>query len=157
VKELDDAIDALHNGNMTPLNKIATAYNINIAGKTPEAAFKLIVNRVGPEIANAYIPGGGGEHERIANAADFDVNLPPQTLHNNAAETVKLLRSKVSALETQYKNTVGRDDFSQRFLTPQANEAFQKFANAGSGGGNGGGVTVTAPNGKTYSFKDQAS
>lgn len=150
VKVLDDAVDALNNGNVTLLNKIGTAYNINVAGKTPEAAFKLIVNRVGPEISSAYIPGGGGEKERIANQADFDVNLPPQTLHNNAAVTVQLLRSKIGALENQYKNTVGRDDFNQRFITPEAQKGLQKFAPQGSGGSS----SVTSPNaGKEIHYK----
>lgn len=153
VKALDDAVDALHNGNVTLLNRIGTAYNINVGGKTPEAAFKLIVNRVGPEIASAYIPGGGGEHERIANQEDFNVNLPPQTLHNNAAVTVELLRSKIGALENQYKNTVQRDDFAQRFITPQAQASLQKFAGKGNSGGLTVGQKVKLKNGNTVTVK----
>ena len=125
VGELYDAIDGLNNGNMAPLNKIANAYNINIAGQTPAAAFRLIVNRVGPEIAKAYIPGGGGEAERFANQQDFDPSLAPQILKNNAAETVKLLQSKIGALGFQYQQAVGRNDFQQRFITPAAQQAFR--------------------------------
>ena len=120
---------------MTALNRIGTYYNINVAGKTPEAAFQLIARRVGPEITSAYIPGAGGEGERIANEKDFDVNLPPQTLRNNAAVTVKLLRSKISSLENQYQNTVGRNDFEQRFLTPEARASLQKFGGSAPSGG----------------------
>jgi hypothetical protein len=154
IKNLDDAIDAMNNGNTTLLNKIGTAYNINVGGKTPEAAFKLIVNRVGPEISSAYIPGGGGEGERISNKEDFNVNLPPQTLHNNAAITVNMLRSKIGSLENQYKNTVGRDDFNQRFITPEARASLQKMApQGGSGGGSGPKVgDVQSHNGASYKF-----
>ena len=155
VGALDAAIDALKNGNTTLLNKIGRIYNINVAGKTPEAAFKLIVNRVGPELSSAYIPGGGGEKERIANQEDFNVDLPGQTLHNNAAVTVDLLRSKIGALENQYKNTVKRDDFAKRFITPAAQAALDRFAQKGGAGSSG--ITVTAPNGKTYTFPDQDS
>jgi hypothetical protein len=155
IKNLDDAIDALHNGNVTALNNIGKIYNMNFAGKTPEAAFQLIVHRVGPEIANAYIPGGGGQGERMADEKDFDVNLPPQTLHNNAAITVNMLRSKIGAIENRYKNIVGRDDFD-KYLTPEAKASLQKMAPQG-GGGTGGSFSVKAPNGKTYHFKDQAS
>jgi hypothetical protein len=56
---------------------------------------------------------------------------------------VKLLRSKVGSLENQYKNTVGRDDFTQRFITPEAQAAFQKF-----GGGNSGGGSLPKGNGQ---------
>jgi hypothetical protein len=138
VKVLDDAVDALNNGNLTILNKLGNSLGINVTGQTAPAAFKLIVHRVGPEIASSYIPGGGGEMERVANEKDFDENLPGQTLHNNAAITVNLLRSKIGALENQYKNTVGRDDFTQRFLTPEAQSSLQKFGggNAPGGGGN---------------------
>lgn len=134
IKNLDDAVDALHNGDMTILNKIGKAYNINVGGKTAEAAFQLIVHRVGPEIASAYIPGGGGVAERMADEKDFDVNLPPQTLHNNAAVTVNMLRSKIGALENQYKNAVGRDDFAKRFITPEAQASLQKFSPQSSSG-----------------------
>jgi len=150
VKVLDDAVEALNNGNVTALNKIGNNLGVNVTGQTPAAAFKLIVHRVGPEIASAYIPGGGGEQERFANEKDFSENLPPQTLHNNAAITVKLLRSKVGALENQYKNTVGRDDFNQRFITPEAQSAFQKFNNASTSGGGAPkiGDVKTFPNGR---------
>jgi hypothetical protein len=161
IKNLDDAIDAMNNGNTTLLNKIGTAYNINVGGKTPEAAFKLIVNRVGPEISSAYIPGGGGEGERISNKEDFNVNLPPQTLHNNAAITVNMLRSKIGSLENQYKNTVGRDDFNQRFITPEARASLQKMSPQGGGaqhapGAKAGlqeGATGTGSDGKKYVVK----
>jgi len=151
VKVLDDAVEALNNGNVTALNKIGNNLGINVTGQTAPAVFKLIVHRVGPEISSAYIPGGGGEHERFANEKDFDENLPGQTLHANAAASVKLLRSKVGSLENQYKNTVGRDDFAQRFLTPEAQSAFQKFNNAPTPGGGGApkiGDVKTFPNGR---------
>jgi hypothetical protein len=135
VKAMDDAVDALNNGDATALNKIGNAFGINVTGQTPAAAFRLIVHRVGPEIASAYIPGAGGEAERIATASDFSENLPAQTLHNNAAITAKLLRSKIAALENQYKNTVKRDDFNERFITPEARAALQKFGGGGQGGG----------------------
>lgn len=154
IKNLDDAIDALHNGDITAMNKIGKAYNMNFAGKTPEAAFQLIVHRVGPEIASAYIPGGGGQGERMADEKDFDVNLPPQTLHNNAAITVNMLRSKIGAIENRYKNIVGRDDF-EKYLTPEAKASLQKFAPQGGGnGGSGGGAGHVIKIGdKQYQYK----
>src|SRR6185437_2722272 len=126
-------------------------------GATPQATFQAIVHRIGPEITKAYISGGGGEGERFANEADFSPNLSPQQLHGNIATSVNLLRSKIGFLENQYKQTVGRDDFGQRFITPQANAAFNRLAGDQGGGGKAGAFTVSAPNGKTYHFKDQQS
>jgi hypothetical protein len=133
VKVLDDAVDALNNGNVQLLNSIGNKLGI-ATGSTPQTTFQAIVHRVGPEITTAYLPGGGGEGERIANEKDFSENLAPQQLHDNAAITVKLLRSKVGALENQYQNTVGRNDFNQRFITPEAQAAFDKFGGGNSGG-----------------------
>jgi hypothetical protein len=128
---LDQAANALNNGDLVALNALGNKIGINLTGQTAAAAFKTIVHRVGPEITTAYIKGGGGETERIANAEDFSENLPPQTLHNNAAVTVGLLRSKIGALENQYKQTVGRDDFQQRFITPAAQASFNRLGGQG--------------------------
>lgn len=134
--ELDQAVAALNNGDINALNKVANTYKIQ-TGASPQATFRTIVNRIGPEITKAYISGGGGEGERFANAQDFSPNLAPQQLHGNIAETVKLLRSKIGTLDTQYQNTVHRDDFQQRFITPAAQGAFSRLAPQQSAGGKG--------------------
>lgn len=152
---LDDAATALNNGDIQGVNRIANALGVQV-GATPKTTYDLIVHRVGPELTSAYIQGGGGEGERQANAADFSSNQAPQQIHNNVATSINLFRSKIDASENQYKNTVGRDDFEQRFITPAARAAFAKYAPS-SGSGGAGGPTVTAPNGKIYNFKDQAS
>lgn len=133
---MDEAVDAMKNGDIRLLNQIGNRLGIEV-GQTPVAAFRAIVHRVGPEITTAYVQGGGGEAERFANAKDFDPNLSPDILHNNAAITVKMLRSKIGALENQYKNTVGRDDFAQRFLTPEAKASLERFAGKGATGQQG--------------------
>lgn len=125
--ELDKAATALNNGDIQGLNSLANKLGAFV-GQNPQTTFRTIVHRVGPEITTAYVSGGGGEGERFANAEDFSEKLAPSQIHNNVAETVKLLRSKIGALENQYKQTVGRDDFQQRFITPAAQSSFNKFA-----------------------------
>lgn len=145
---LDDAATALENGDVNLLNTIANKAGAAI-GHTPATTYRTIVHRVGPEITSAYIPGAGGEHERIANADDFSENAAPGQLHSNIGISVKLLRSKVGALENQYKNTVGRDDFQQRFITPEAQSAFNRLSpKEGSAGGAG--KTSGPPPGATH-------
>lgn len=147
VKELDDSIDQLNNGSLTGLNYIANKLGV-ATGNDALTVFKTIVHRVGPEIASAYVPGGGGQAERFADEKDFSENLAPNQLHANAAVTVKLLRSKVGALENQWQNTMQRDDFQKRFISPAAQSAFDKFATKGTGALQVG-QQVTLKNGKT--------
>jgi hypothetical protein len=93
-----------------------------------------IIHRVGPELTAAYVQGGGGEGERGTTAADFDPSLGNKQLKDNAAITATLLRSKIGSIENQYKNTMGRDDFQQRFITPEAQKTLQKLSPQGGGG-----------------------
>lgn len=133
LKVLDEAVDALKNGDIKQLNRLGNALGIQV-GNEAVPAFKTIVHRVGPEITTAYVQGGGGEAERIANAQDFNENLAPGVLHNNAAITVKLLRSKIGFLENQYKTTVHRQDFADRFLTQEAKASLARFSGEQQGG-----------------------
>jgi hypothetical protein len=154
IKVLNDAIDALNNNSVPMLNAIANKLGIAI-GDTPATTFKTIVHRVGPELASAYIEGGGGEHERGTTAADFSENAAPAQLKANAAITAQLLRSKIGATEQQYKTTMRREDFQDRFLTPEAKATLAELSPAKSADGKA--ISVKAPNGKTYNFQDQAS
>lgn len=156
INVLDQAVDALKNGDIKQLNRLGNALGIQV-GNEAVPAFKTIVHRVGPEITTAYVQGGGGEMERFANAEDFDPNLAPGVLHNNAAITVNLLRSKIGALENQYKNTVKRDDFSDRFLTPDAKASLARFSGQPGQGGKTGQVQVTDPRGGVHTFPNQAA
>lgn len=134
VGALGDAIDALNNGNVQLLNKIANGYGIQ-TGETPAATFKLIVNRVGPEIAKAYMGSGGGEAERLSIEKDLSPNMSPAQLRSNVSETVDLLRSKISALENQWdqNKSSSMPSFEDRFIMPQAKAVLQKYAPQGNG------------------------
>jgi len=134
------------------INKTANAIGAQV-GETPATTYRMILHRVAPELATAYIAGGGGEGERQSIAQDFGDNLSPDQIHANSAKSVQLLRSKIGALENQYKNTVGRDDFTQRFITPEAQSALQKFAPQGGGQT----FDVTDPRGVVHHFPNQAA
>jgi hypothetical protein len=131
--ELGEAISALNNSDtgIKTLRAIGNRLGIEV-GSDKVTAFNTIVKRLGPEIAAAYIQGGGGEAERIANEKDFDPALGGQQLRSNIAITIKLLRSKIAAQEQQWNNTYRpsrpEDDFSTRFLTPGAREALAKWS-----------------------------
>jgi hypothetical protein len=130
---LADAIDALNNDNIQLLNRIATQWKIQI-GKDAPTTFKAIVNRVGPELTRAYVGTGGEQAEREINKSDFSTSMSPTQLINNIGVTVRLLRSKIGSLENQYLNTMKKDDFSARFMMPEAQRVIDRF--------NGDGTTV---------------
>ena len=126
---LNDAIDALHNGDggVKALRDIANKVGVQV-GDTPVTTLNTIIHRVGPELTAAYVQGGGGEGERGTTAADFDPSLGNKQLKDNAAITTQLLRSKIGSIENQYKNTMQRGDFQQRFITPEAQRTLDKLS-----------------------------
>jgi chemotaxis protein histidine kinase CheA len=148
---LGDSINALDNGDVRALNLIANQMGVEI-GKDPVTTFRTIVNRVGPEIAKAYVGAGGSAGERGADEKDFDANLSPKQLRSNVSMTAKLLRSKISSLENQWNQNAapGMQNFQDRFIMPEAKHQLDKWSPQG-----GGGTDVKAPNGKTYHFADQ--
>ncbi len=171
--ELGTAIDALGNSDgMNMLRALGNAIGVKVLGNDKITAAKTIIHRLAPEITAAYVQGGGGEGERVANAEDFDLSLGDKQLRSNLGETVKLLRSKIAAQEQQWNNTYKptrpEDDFSTRFLTPQAKDALQKYSPQAGGGASGGtaqhiaggpsqglqeGATGTGSDGKKYVVK----
>ena len=125
---LNDAIDALNNGNLKVLNQIANRFGIE-TGSTPAAVFKTIVHRVGPELSKAYLGAGGSAGERGADEKDFDENLPPQTLKATTGITAQLLRSKIGALENQWdeNRAPGMKSFQDQFISKEAKSQLDRL------------------------------
>lgn len=127
-----DAIGNLNNTDMKVWNRLANAVGVQV-GQTPKTTFQAIIHKLGPELAQAYIAGGGGEAERQGILKDFDPSLSPEQLRSNLSTVVNLLRPNIDTLKQQYANTVGRNDFEQRFLTPEAQKRLQQFSGQGAG------------------------
>lgn len=140
---LNDAVGALNNGNVQALNNIATQMGVQ-AGKDNVTTFNTIVNRVGPEVAKAYVGAGGSAGERGTTEKDFSSSMSPQQLKSNIGVTADLLRSKISSLENQWnQNAPAGQDFQTRFMMPGAKQALDRIA-GGAGGGAGGGKVIPA-------------
>lgn len=141
VGALGDAIDALNNGDVQALNRIANAYDVQV-GETPVTTLRTIVNRVGPELVRAYSGAAGGEEERKQVEADFDPKNSPSQLKQNVGTTVRLLRSKISSLENQWDQNKGpgMPSFQDRFIMPAADDVLGKWVPEKGGGKAGGGA-----------------
>lgn len=129
---LNDAIDALNNGDVRVLNQIGNRLGLE-TGKTPAAVFQTIVGKVGPELAQAYGEATGGE--RKGEKANFDPSLPPQTLRANAAITAKLLAGKIGSTKFQWESTMGKRTLPM--ISPEAQGVLDKLG-AGTGAAAGG-------------------
>jgi hypothetical protein len=129
--ELHEAADALKNGNVQVLNRIANSLGAQ-AGSTARTTYDAIVHKVGPELTNAYTASGGSVGERGTNEEDFSSSHSPDQIKSNIAISVKLLDSKLKALQDQYqRGTYGRGQ--QQLLTDEAKATREKLL-GGQGG-----------------------
>ena len=153
--ELGEAINALGNDNgLNMLRSLGNRLGVSVFGDDRVTVFNTIVHTLAPEITQAYVQGGGGEHERAAAADDFNASLGDRQLRGNLAETIKLLRSKIAAQEQQWNNTYRptrpQDEFSTRFLTPGAKQTLQTWGSGGGGGAAAGFTRIKASDGSLH-------
>src|ERR1035437_1461420 len=129
---LGEAIDALGNGNIKVLNKIANDLGVQ-TGNDAATTYNTIVHRLGPEITTAYVGAGGTAGDRGTNEKDFDYSLGPKQLKSNLGVTVKLFRSMNNSLENQWnQNKSGNmPGYQEHFIMPQAQQTLQKYAPEG--------------------------
>jgi hypothetical protein len=151
---LDQAVDALQNGDLKTLNSIANQWKVQTGNSAP-TVFNTIVHRVAPELAAAYVAGGGTGAERVGDENDLNASLGPTQLHDNIRTSAGLLRSKMGSLENKWNLLpygVGNEMPFSRFITPDAQNTLNRLSPA-AGGGGGGGQHVIQMGGKYYQYK----
>lgn len=155
---LSDAVDALNNGDVQLLNRIGNSVGAQI-GQTPQTTFKTIVNRVGPELSQAYGQATGKERGEVEG--DLGLNLSPAQLRGNIGVSATLLRGKLDSLANQWEQNKAptMPGFSDRFISPQAQQVLQKLGagseqhSPGKQAGLPDGRTGTGSDGKKYVVK----
>lgn len=111
--------DALKNGNMQAFNKLSQ----NLAAQTGSAAptnFDAAKKIVSDEVVKAIIGSGGGVGDRDEAAKAFDKASSPAQLAGAINTAKRLMRGQLHGLEKQYKESTGRSDFNDRFLSDSA-------------------------------------
>jgi hypothetical protein len=118
-------IDQLNNGNVSVFNNIGNWWDQKVMGKPAPTDFNGVRDFVAGEIAKATLPGGGGEQERQALAANASSANSPQALKSIASKWQELLAGKSVALKNQWDvGTMGRfGDFNSKFLLPPTRAA----------------------------------
>src|ERR1700722_7837643 len=117
--------------NLPLLHSLQAKFGL-VKGDDATSTYQLIQNKVAPELASAYVKGGGSAGERGSDAADFDVSKGYTQIKSNIAEAANLLNSKLSSKrqdwDTSYRPTNPQDQFDNRFLTPAAREPLQSLS-----------------------------
>ncbi|MCU1301971.1 MAG: hypothetical protein JWQ87_2255 [Candidatus Sulfotelmatobacter sp.] len=134
--QLQAAADALDNGNVHGLTKIGQALGYQF-GSDKTTNFNVIKSALSGEISKVFKGGQATDAEIRSVQEPFDSANSPAQLKGAIQNAISLMNSKRDALQKQYEaGKEGKPNF---------------------GGAPSSGLSVKAPNGKTYSFKDQQS
>lgn len=140
--QLDQANDALNNGNTQLLNQIGNAYNVKVAGKSAPVVFNAVKNAVSGELGSIFKNSGATDPE-IANIGSTISNSLSKGINKDVISTdVGLVQGRLKALQFKYENGMGKPaDF--RVISPDAEQVFNRLGSQGGGGG-------AAPTGATH-------
>lgn len=144
---LSGLADALDNGNVTLINKAGNLY----ASQTGQAAptnFDAAKKIVGDEIVKAIVGAGGGVADREEAARSISSANSPAQLKGVIGTYKELMNGQLKGLKLQYEQSTGKKDFD-RFLSDDSKAELSAKPQANP-------LSITAPNGKTYTFKTQA-
>ena len=105
---LDTAIEKLNNGDTKAFNWLANTWNTQ-AGGNEVTGFESIADRLGKEIASAYVAGGGVGREREAIEKEFSAAQSPKQLYDRVLKNLDLLEGATKSMQTSYyRDTLGK-------------------------------------------------
>lgn len=115
---LSELTDALQNGDVRQVNRIANLWASETGGPAP-SNFDAAKGIVTEEVSKAVLPGGGGVQERLEIAANAQNAKSPEILKGVIKTWRKLLSGQMTNMRQQYKRTTGLDNFDE-MMSPQA-------------------------------------
>ena len=122
---LNQAADALNNGDIQILNRIANTIGVQ-TGSTAKTTYDTILHRLGPEVTKAYVAGGGTSGERGTNEEDFGSSLGGNQIKQNIGISAYLADSLIKANQEQYnRGTYGRG--GQKLMSDEAEATRQRL------------------------------
>lgn len=120
--EYIDQVDQLDEGGFKPLNAISN-FGKGQIGNTTLSQINTIVPNLASEIAYVYNGGVPAEGEVNERESAFNPNLGKKANVANAVQTIKLLQSKLDALQSQYAQGAGTFAEPLTMVNPQARQA----------------------------------
>lgn len=118
---LQNAANALKNGNVQMFNQIGNAISAQMGQPAP-TDFNATKKIVADEIVKGIVGSGGGVADREEAAKSIAAVNSPAQLAGVVNRYKDLLAGQLGGLKKQYKATTKRDDFEDRFLTPEARQ-----------------------------------
>lgn len=152
VGTLEEMVDALKNGDTKAVNYIINKVKTE-TGNPNINNLELAKNAVGDELMKAFRGAGASESEAESWRKKFDTSNSPETLKEAGQTAVKLLHGRITEVDNQWKRGMSTEKGYPNLLSPEAKGVLDKLE---GGTKQGGDLSVTAPNGKVYHFKDKA-
>lgn len=109
---LDQAVDALHNGNVAKLNQIGNYLGVNLGGQSAPAVFHAIQGIVASELSSA-VQATSGVTERQANEQRVSSDFAKPVTHDVLQWYRKLLSAQFDTLKDQYEAGMGVANFDE--------------------------------------------
>jgi hypothetical protein len=91
--------------------------------------FNNLGQLAGPELESVYVPTGGGEGERQAQAHSMSAYAAPEEMESIHASRMRAVAERVAAIDKQYTDAMGANAPPWQGLTPQTIQQLQKYAN----------------------------
>ncbi len=149
--QVTDALGNFHEGSLGPLtttaNEVKNWFSQKFGSKEIPA-FNVVRKAVSDELTRVWRQAGGSEQDIQENLKNLASSNTPEQLYGAVGEFGHLLESKLDNLKEQYRQGMGTDPVNM--VTPEARRVLDKVE--GKAGGKSSGVSVTAPNGQTYTF-----
>ena len=114
--------DAIANGDMPLINTLANTISTQTGQPAPNS-FDAVKRIVGDEITKAVIGAGGALGDRKEVADRLSAANSPAQFKGVVKAYTDLMAGQLSGLETQYKASTGKDDYREKFLTPNTRQA----------------------------------
>ncbi|HKH99709.1 MAG TPA: hypothetical protein VJ999_11425 [Candidatus Sulfotelmatobacter sp.] len=146
---LDQANDALGNGNLQLLNQIGNAYNVKVAGQSAPVVFNAIKNAVSGELGSVFKKSGATDPEIASIGSTISDSLGKGITKDVIGADVGLVQGRLKALQFKYENGMGKPaDF--KIISPEAEQAFNRLG--GQGGPPPGASHAVVINGQTVGY-----
>jgi hypothetical protein len=127
---LSDLATKLDNGQIPVLNA-AGNYIAQQSGGTAQTNFAAAKNIVTDEVVKAIVGGGGGVGDRDKAAATINAAQNPQQLQQAIGTVKTLMGGQLVGLEQSYRAGTGKKDFRDKYLSPEAQKAFDSLQQNG--------------------------
>jgi len=143
---LEQAGEALHNGDVQAINRLANVLNVAI-GKSPAVTFQAIAEQVNSEVAKVVAGGQPNEPELKANREILNNNQSPEQIRNVIRSYVGLMNGRIGEIDDRSMQYFGRH---VKGISPTTVQVFNKYGFTAPGQPTGATGQVKGSDGNLY-------